>query len=135
MNSNSAGVRKTILRPQKMIGMGSKSAGAQKTVWRPQKVIGMRSKSRDTQKAICMPQEVETVADKFSEVLQAIYKHKEVLAEIGSPAANSGSGTEYIQEVISDQGILTLHGNEKIFGDILEMLQQKIILGCILMIK
>ena len=66
------------------------------------------SKSRDIQKAICKPQEVETVADKFQEVLQTGYKHKEGLEGIGIPAANFGSGTEYILEMISGQMILTL---------------------------
>ena len=68
-------------------------------------MIGIMTKSRDNQKATCKPQEVETVADKFHKVLQIVYNHKEVLAEIGIPAANSGSGTKYILEMISGQRI------------------------------
>ena len=48
---------------KKVKGMRSKSAGLQKTVRRPQKMMGIMSKFRDIQKAICKLQEVETVAD------------------------------------------------------------------------
>ena len=47
--------------------------------------------------------ETEEVRDKFSEMLETIYKHKEVLAELESPADNSGSGTEHILKMISGQ--------------------------------
>ena len=93
------------------------------------------NKSRDIQKATCKPQEVETVADKFQEVLQAIYKHTEVLVEIGIPAANFGSGTEYILQMISGQRILTSLAMKRFWRGFLEMLQLKIISSCILMIK
>ena len=89
-----------------MIEIGSKSTGVQKTVWRSHMVIGIMTKSIDIQKAKYKPQEIETVGDKVSEVLQTIYKHKEVLAEIGIPAANSGSGTKYILEMILGQRLL-----------------------------
>ena len=93
------------------------------------------SKSRDILKATCKAQEVETVADKFQEMLQTIYKHKEVMAEIGIPAANSGSGTEYILEIISGQRILTSLAMKRFWTGFLEMLHQKIISSCTLMIK
>ena len=47
-------------------------------------------------------------------MLQTISKHKEVLSEIGSPAANSGSGTKYILEMISGQRNINFTGNEEI---------------------
>ena len=82
----------------------------------------------------CKPQEVETVADKFQEVLQTIYKHK-VLAEIGTHAANPGSGTKYILEMISGQRILTSLTMKRFWRGFLEMLQLKIISSCTMMIK
>ena len=93
------------------------------------------SNSGDIQEAICKPQEVETVADKFLEMLQTIYKHKEVLAEIGRPAVNPGSGTEYILEMISGQRILTLLAMKRFWRGFLEIIQLKIISSCTLMIK
>ena len=93
------------------------------------------SKSRDIQKATCKSQEVETAADKFQEVLQTVYKHKDMLAEIGIPAANSGSGTEYILEMISGQSILTSLAMKRFWRGFLEMLQLMIISSCTLMIK
>ena len=93
------------------------------------------SKSRDMQKATFKPQEVETVADKFQEVLQTVYKQKEVLEEIGIPSAISGSGTEYILEMISGQRILTSLAMKRFWKGFLEMLELKIISNCTLMIK
>ena len=122
--SKSTEVQKTIWKPKKLIRIGSKShtdpenhietlegdrdkeqvhKGPENHVETPEG-NGDMSKSKDIQKAICKPQEVETVTDKFSEVPKTIYKYKVVLAEIGNPAANSGSGTGYILEIISGKG-------------------------------
>ena len=43
-----------------------------------------------------------------------MYKHKEVLAEIGILAANSGGGNNYILEMISGQKIFNFITNEEI---------------------
>ena len=68
-------------------------------------------------------------------MVQTIYKHKEVLAEIGCPAAISSSGTEYILEMISGQGNLTLLAMTRFWIGFLEMLQLKIISDCTTLLK